>query len=37
MTVYPSQPIRVNLIVMAFMLLAVLLIMHISDRRAGGE
>lgn len=37
MSVYPSQPFRVNLIVVGFMLILTLLIMHITDRRAGGE
>lgn len=36
-TEYPRQPFRVNLMVVAWLLLSVLLIMHITDRRAGGE
>lgn len=34
---YPAQPFRVNLIVVFWLTITVLLIMHITDRRAGGE
>lgn len=34
---YPSQPFRINLIVIFAFALAALVILHITDRRAGGE
>lgn len=34
---YPFQPMRINIMVLAFMLITALIIMHINDRRAGGE
>jgi len=37
MNVYPTQPFRINLLTIAFLLIAALLIMHLNDRRAGGE
>jgi len=37
MTTYPAQPFRVNLLVLAFMLIVALIILHLMDRRAGGE
>lgn len=37
MDVYPKMPFRVNLIIIFAFSLAALIVLHLTDRRAGGE